>query len=293
MNIHQLELFYQVVRHQGVSAAARALDKEQPTLSKQINELEDSLRVKLYHRRPFKLTEKGELLFRGIERFFQELPRLEQQVKGGDTLRIGASPIVLSEHLPVIERRVRRQFPNLHLVLREANQPQLTSWVEREEIDLAVTLLPRELPQKVFAERLAELPLVLLVPQSSRLTVAEELWREPEVQESLICLTPDEMICREFQEALRRREVEWRPQIEMGSLKLIEHYVQEGYGIGLSVRMPGTALSPNLRALDLPGFPAVPLGMMWRNSEDRLLRAFREQVKHRAEEIASGPSMLR
>ncbi len=42
MNVHQLELFYHVALNEGVSAAARALDKEQPTLSKQINDLENT-----------------------------------------------------------------------------------------------------------------------------------------------------------------------------------------------------------------------------------------------------------
>ena len=74
MNVHQLELFFHVVLHQGVSPAARALEKEQPTLSKQINDLEDSLRAKLYHRRPFRLTEKGEILFRSIEPFSAAFP---------------------------------------------------------------------------------------------------------------------------------------------------------------------------------------------------------------------------
>jgi DNA-binding transcriptional LysR family regulator len=289
MNIYHLELFYHVVVHQGVSEAARALDKEQPTLSKQINDLEDYLRVRLYHRRPFKLTDKGEVLFRAIERFFQDLPRLEQQVKGGDTIRIGASPIVLTHHLPAVEKRVRRQFPNLHLVLRESNQPQLIRWVEHGDIDLAVTLLPRELPQKVFAKPLLELTLVLLVPRKSKLASAGQLWQQPEIHENLISLTPDEMVCREFQSTLKQREVEWRPQIEVGSLHLVDHYVQEGYGIGLSVRVPGIALSPKLRALELPDFPTVPLGMIWRDDQDKLLRAFRLEVEERARELAAKP----
>lgn len=286
MNVHQLELFYHVVRHEGVSQAAKALDKEQPTLSKQINDLEDCLRVKLYHRRPFKLTQPGQALFHGIEPFFRELPRLEEQVRGGDTLRIGASPIVLMDHLPAVEKQVRKQFPNLHLVLREANQPQLAQWLERGEIDLAITLLPEELPQKVFARPLLEMPLILLVRKSSPLTSAAPLWKQPEVQESLICLTPDELVCRKFQQALKRLEVEWRPQIEVGSLNLVEHYVQEGYGIGLSVRVPGFRLSPKLRVIELPDFPTVPLGMLWRDDQDRLLRAFRAQVEQRAGQIA-------
>lgn len=286
MNVHQLELFYHVVRHQGVSPAARALGREQPTLSRQVIDLEQSLHVKLYHRRPFKLTEKGELLYRRIEPFFRELPRLEELVRGGDILRIGASPIVLTHHLPAVEREVRKTVPNLHLLLREANQPQLVQWLERGEIDLAITLLPRDLPPKMFTQPLLELPLSLLVPKSSQYSSADELLtgcagRLP----GLICLPPDEMVCREFQQWLQNKGVEWRPRIEVGSLHLVEHYVQEGYGVGLSVQVPGIRLSPKLCALPLPQCPPIPLGMLWRDHTDRLLRAFRSEVERRADKL--------
>ena len=286
MNVHQLELFYHVVVHQGVSQAARVLDKEQPTLSKQINDLEDALRVKLYFRRPFKLTEKGEVLFRSIEPFFQQLPKLEEMVKGGDLLRIGASPIVLMHHLPAVEQAVRKTFPKLHLLLREASQPQLLQMLDRGEIDLAITLLPAELPAKVFSRELLRISPTLIVPKKSHLASAEALWAQPEIEQSLICLTADEMLCRTFQQELKRRDLEWRPRIEVGSLGLVEHYVQLGYGIGLSLRLPGVRLSPKLRALELPGFPDLPLGMLWRDDLDKLLRAFRAEVQNRAAQIS-------
>jgi DNA-binding transcriptional LysR family regulator len=289
MNVHQLELFFHVVVHQGVSPAARAIEKEQPTLSRQINELEDSLCAKLYHRRPFRLTEKGEILFRAIEPFFRNLPRLEQQVKGGDLIRIGASPIFFRDHLPVVEKQVRQAYPNLHLALCESNQPQLLQKMERGEIDLAITLLPGQLPGKIFAKPLYQLHLILLAPKKHNLVSAAQLWRQAEIKEPLICLGPEEMICREFQQALKRMGIEWRPRMEVGSLELVAHYVREGYGIGLSVRIPGVKLPPKVRSIELPDFPAIPLGLLWRDNQDRLVRTFRERVEERAAKIAGSP----
>jgi DNA-binding transcriptional LysR family regulator len=287
MNVHQLELFFHVVANQGVSPAARALDREQPTLSKQINELEDSLGAKLYHRRPFRLTEKGEILFRGISPFFRSLPRLEQQVKGGDSIRIGASPVFLTDHLPAVEKEVRKTFPHLHLVLRQDNQPQLLQDIERGELDLAMTLLPRELPRKVFATPLYHLPLILLAPKKARFPSPAELWKRSEIDQSLICLAAGEMICREFQQTLGRMGIAWRPRLEVGSLHLVAHYVRAGYGLGLSVRIPGVSLPSGLRAISLPDFPAIPLGLLWRDNEDKLVRAFRQGVEARAARLAA------
>jgi DNA-binding transcriptional LysR family regulator len=97
----------------------------------------------------------------------------------------------------------------------------------------------------------------------------------------------DELICREFQETLKRMKIDWRPRIEAGSLDLVEQYVQKGYGIGLAVRVPGSRLPPKIRALDLPDFPVLTLGMLWRDDQNKLLRAFREQIQARSRQIAS------
>lgn len=262
MNIHQLELFYHLALNEGVSAAARALDKEQPTISKQINDLENGLHVKLYHRRPFRLTKEGETLFRGIEPFFRNLDKLEAQVRGGDCIRIGASPVILAEHLPGNEKEVRRQIPHLHIVLREANQPQLVQWVERGEIDLAITLLPDEIPQKTFAQPLLPMPLVLLTLKTNPLRSADQLWKQSEINEPLVCLAPDDLVCRLLQSALIRLGVQLRPAAEVASLDLVAQYVLRGYGIGLGVRTPSSKLSPKLRRIELPDIPAPSLGML-------------------------------
>ena len=65
MNVHHLELFYYVALNGGVSAAARQMPYgiQQPAISAQILQLEDSLGVTLYQRRPFQLTREGQMLY--------------------------------------------------------------------------------------------------------------------------------------------------------------------------------------------------------------------------------------
>jgi DNA-binding transcriptional LysR family regulator len=156
---------------------------------------------------------------------------------------------------------------------------------------LAITLLPRNLPSKLLAKQLIVLPPILLAPASSNITSVEELLRRPSTkQEALICLPPDEMICREFQAWLQTNGVEWRPRIEVGSLNLVEHYVQEGYGIGLSFRIPGIRIPPNLRALPLPQHLDIPFGIIWRDNPDKLLRAFRIEAERRADQMKRASS---
>ena len=66
-----------------------------------------------------------------------------------------------------------------------------------------------------------------------------------------------------FQRGLERLGVEWFCGIEVTSERLIQQYVASGYGIGLTVAVPGFRPPPQLRALPLSGFPPVVVGVAW------------------------------
>src|SRR5213593_1592917 len=145
MNIHHLELFYYVARHGGISEAVRNMPYgiQQPAMSGQIIQLEESLGVALFHRRPFALTAQGEELFAFIAPFFDNLQPMAETIRGGVSqhIRIGASEIVLRDHLPGVMQAMQKQFPKLKITLREGYQPELESWVCKKELDLALTVL--------------------------------------------------------------------------------------------------------------------------------------------------------
>src|SRR5206468_8657680 len=112
MNIHHLELFYYVARHGGISEAVRNIPYgiQQPAVSAQIIQLEESLGVTLFQRRPFSLTGPGEKLFRFIQPFFEGLESLADELRGGaaQQLRFGASGTILRDHLPELAQYVRK-----------------------------------------------------------------------------------------------------------------------------------------------------------------------------------------
>src|SRR5206468_11639795 len=106
MNIHHLELFYYVARHGGISEGVRNMPYgiQQPAVSGQIIQLEESLGATLFHRRPFALTSQGEYLYQFIRPFFDNLGQVEERLRGGvsQQIRIGASEIVLRNYLTVV-----------------------------------------------------------------------------------------------------------------------------------------------------------------------------------------------
>ena len=286
MNPHQLELFYHVAKSKGVSRAVRQMPYgiQQPSVSAQVNALERDLGVTLYERRPFKLTPSGEELFKFVEPFFGRIPELRQKLQGAARIRIGASPIVFRDYLSPVIESIRAQFPGLNMILRALNQPELIDSLDRDELDVVISLIPDNLSSSLRSVEIIRLPLILLAPKKSRIKSAKDLCDGP-ILESLISLRPNELISQRFQEVLAKLGVNWLPKIEMDSLDLIERYVEAGYGVGLSVRWPGKKLSSKIRSIELADFPPLTLGVLYRdgsNPGEKVRHAFLEEVRRQA-----------
>jgi DNA-binding transcriptional LysR family regulator len=157
--------------------------------------------------------------------------------------------------------------------------------LQKEELDLAVTVIEKKSAPGIHSVPLIEVPLVLLVEKSSPITSADQLWRLDRIDEPLICLPGVETICKHFQQGLARAGVDWFPSIEVSSLDLIETYVANGLGIGLSVLAPKAAFPLNIRALPLPGFEPVAVGALWRGRPSALLQAFLAQMQAQAKSL--------
>ena len=290
MNIHHLELFYYVAQHGGIMEAVRHIPYgiQQPAVSGQVIQLEEDLGVTLFQRRPFALTPAGKELFDFIKPFFSSLDKVATDLRGGQArhIRIGASTIILRDHVPVLLQGVRKRFPGLKVSLREGYPAHLESLLQKEEIDLAVTLIEKKTAAGIHSLVLLELPMVLLVAKNSRITSAEQLWARDKIDEPLICLPQGEAICKHFQQRLNQLGVDWFPSIEASSVDLIETYVANGLGVGVSVALPKRPPPPGARALPLPDFAPVVIGAMWRGRTTPLLQAFLEEMRSRAKQLA-------
>jgi DNA-binding transcriptional LysR family regulator len=286
MNIHHLELFYYVARHCGITEAARNMPYgiQQPAISGQIAQLEEHLGTPLFHRRPFALTPAGEKLYQYIQPFFAGIGGLETELQGGNSqhIRIGASIIVLRDHLPNVVQMVRKASPHLRFALREGYQAELEALLLGDDIDMVVGLIEKQAPSGINTQALMELPMVLLVPQASEIMDAEQLWNQDPISEPLICMPAAEVISRNLQTTLAKRGVDWFPSIEVSSLELIQTYVSNGLGIGVAVQMPGMKIAPGIRVIPLPDFPNVVIGAMWRGRPSPLVRTFVDLLQQRA-----------
>ena len=292
MNVHHLELFYYVARHGGIMEAVRNMPYgiQQPAVSAQVAQLEEFLGVTLFQRRPFALTPPGEKLFQFIYPFFSGLDKIAGELQGGEArhVRIGASTIILRDHLPDLVQDVKKKFPGLKISVREGYPAQLESLLLKDEVDLVVTLIDKKPIPGLNSLVLMELPLVLLVEKSSKLTAAEQLWKRDKIDETLICLPAGEALTRNFLERLNELGVEWFPGIEASSVSLVETYVARGLGIGVAVAVPKKPPTPNVRVLPLPDFPPAIIGAHWRGKTTPVLEAFLAEAQARAKLLSEG-----
>jgi DNA-binding transcriptional LysR family regulator len=274
-NLHHLELFYHVARSGGITAAVRGMPYgiQQPAVSGQISQLEKELGVRLFQRRPFQLTEAGRELYEFAAPFFGGLAGVADRVSGKAIrhLRLAAPATVLRQHLPAVLARVRKACPELELTLHDADQRTVFGLLEREEVDLAVAELDGRPPAGVRSEVLASMPLQLLLPPGVK--TPRGGWAAVAGMLPLIRTPENTTMARLFHAALARKSIVWPARIEVGALDLVHSYVEQGFGAGLGVRVPGLDLPKGVTALELKGVPELKVAGLWRGKLTELAAA--------------------
>lgn len=136
-----------------LSAAARKLGLTQPTLSRQVAALEDSLSVMLFERvgKSLRLTEAGNLLLEHARAMGDAADRIaiaatgqSQDIDG--TVRITASDVVSAHVLPSVLRRLRETAPKLEIDIVATNDIRD---ILRREADIAIRHVRPEQPDLI------------------------------------------------------------------------------------------------------------------------------------------------
>ncbi len=283
MNIHHLELFYHVAKCRGVSAAARQMPYgiQQPAISAQVLQLEDSLGKTLFHRRPFALTPEGETLFAFIEPFFAKLPAMAERLRGGTekSLRIACPEIVQRDYLPTLISAVRKRVPDFHFSLASARIEEIENHLRSGTIDLGLATRSDSKDDGIRAHELLKMPLALLVSEIGGAATAAQILELDRIDIPLVTLPRGEPAVVAFQQELQRRKIEWFPMLELASLDLVARFVAAGYGAGLVLDIPGATRPPGVRALPLPGFPEVGFHALTLGNRTPMAELFIEEAE--------------
>lgn len=157
MEIRVLRYFLTVVREESITKAADVLHITQPTLSRQLSQMEDDLGVRLFHRgtRKITLTNEGMLLRRRAEEILQlvdntekELVEQEERIEGKITIGCGelASVQILSELIGDFSKN----HPGVSYDIFTATADLVKEQMDKGLIDIGLLLEPVDIEKYEF-----------------------------------------------------------------------------------------------------------------------------------------------
>lgn len=157
MEIRVLRYFLTVVREESITKASKVLHITQPTLSRQLAQMEEEIGVKLFDRgtRKIKLTNEGILLRRRAEEILQlvdktekELVKQEEQVEGKISIGCGETSSV--QILPELIDSFRQKYPRVSFDIFTATADLVKEQMDQGLLDIGLLLEPIDMEKYDF-----------------------------------------------------------------------------------------------------------------------------------------------
>lgn len=251
MTITQLEYVLAVAEHKNFTLASKKCFVTQPTLSMQIQKLEEELEVQIFDRskKPIQLTETGEKIVLQAKNIVNEAKRINDivdQQKGfiGGDFRLGIIPTVMPTLLPMFLNNFIKKYPKVNLIIEELNTQEIIQKVNDGHLDAAIAATPLE-EEKIKEIVLYYEPFVAYIPENHKnITKSEIEVSDLDVEEILLlqdghCFRDGVLnLCKSKQD----KNHSSRFQIESGSFETLIKLADEGLG---------TTLLPYLHTLEL------------------------------------------
>lgn len=247
MEMHQLRYVVAVARAENFSRAAEQCHVSQPSLSQQIQKLEEELGERLFDRaqRKARLTSAGELFLPRAIRILEEVEAARREATDAKTslrgtLTIGVLPTIAPYLLPKTLAAFTKAHPDVEVIVQEETTARLLRLARAFEIDVALASEPI-LDDRVEVQELFVEELLVAVPAkhplaAKRAVRAEDLEREPLiVMKEGHCL--GDQVARFCDRAGIRAAISFRS----AQLETIQSLVRAGLGISLVPAMAATA----------------------------------------------------
>lgn len=159
MEIRVLRYFLEIARERSMTRAAERLHLSQPTLSRQMKDLEQELGKKLFRRgsSSVSLTSEGMLLRKRAEDILDMVDKTADEFKAldeitGGEVRIGCAESHQIKHLARVLKKFQKQYALFRYHLSSGNTEQVTERLDRGLFDFAVIVEPPDLSRYNYLE---------------------------------------------------------------------------------------------------------------------------------------------
>ena len=278
MTITQLYYVLAVAEHQNFTKAAEKCFVTQPTLSMQIQKLEDQLDIQIFDRtkKPIELTEIGKKIVNQAKNIVNEADRIQDivdQQKGfiGGEFKLGIIPTVMPTLLPMFLKTFIKRYPKVKLKIEELTTEEIIQRIKDGNLDAAIASTPLE--NENIKERVLYFePFVAYVPNHHRLHDTKKLdINDLEIEDMLLledghCFRDGVInLCKSI-----KQTGESHFQLESGSIEMLVKLSNEGLGMTLLPYLNTLDLKEkekeNLRYFNEPS-PAREVSIIYNKSE--------------------------
>ena len=250
MTITQLYYVLAVAENQNFTKAAEKCFVTQPTLSMQIQKLEDELDILIFDRskKPIELTEVGRKIVNQAKNIVNESYRIKDivdQQKGfiGGEFKLGIIPTVMPTLLPMFLKNFIKKHPKVKLKIEELTTEEIITRIKDGHLDAAIAATPLE--DEYIKERVLYFePFVCYVPKTHRLFNNKNInVSDLDINDMLLledghCFRDGVInLCKAF-----KNNLDDKFQIESGSIETLIKLSNEGLGM---------TLLPYLHTLDI------------------------------------------
>ncbi|XCF07014.1 hydrogen peroxide-inducible genes activator [Tamlana crocina] len=293
MTITQLYYVLAVAENQNFTKAAEKCFVTQPTLSMQIQKLEDELDIQIFDRskKPIELTEVGKKIVNQARNIVNESYRIQDivdQQKGfiGGEFKLGVIPTVMPTLLPMFLKTFIKKHPKVKLKIEELTTEEIITRIKDGHLDAAIAATPLE--QENIKERVLYYePFVSYIPQGHRLHSNKKIEvADLDINDMLLledghCFRDGVInLCKAF-----KNQNDDQFQLESGSIETLIKLSNEGLGMTLLPYLHTLDINekeqPNLHYFTEPS-PAREVSIIYHKSELKM------QIIEALQDVISG-----
>ncbi len=278
MTITQLHYVLAIAEHKNFTKAAEKCFVTQPTLSTQIQKLEEELDILIFDRskKPIELTAIGRKIVHQARNIVNESDRIQDivdQQKGfiGGEFRLGIIPTVMPTLLPMFLKAFIKKYPKVKLKIEELTTEEIMQRIHEGHLDAGIAATPLE-NENIKERVLYYEPFVGYIPNEHRLADKKKLEvADLEIDDMLLledghCFRDGVInLCKAFKD-----HNDDNFQLESGSIETLIKLSNEGLGMTLLPYLHtmdlNDNLKSNLRYFNEPS-PAREVSLIYHKSE--------------------------
>lgn len=271
MELHQLRYVVAVTRTGNFSRAAAQCHVAQPSLSQQIQKLEDELGERLFDRLKThaRLTPAGATLHERAVRILAEVEAAHREATEARALTrgsvtVGVLPTIAPYLLPRVLPCFSKEFPGIEIVVQEDTTTHLLSLLGACELDLVIASLPIH-DERVRTETLFTEELLVALPPKHPLVKKPAIHAADLEAERFILMKEGHCLGDQVLNFCTRRDFHPNVLCRSAQIETIRALVQAGMGISLIPAMacqPGRPPQPHYRSLS-PPMPERVIVAVW------------------------------